>query len=90
MSQKKCPRCGGKPRGIRVPGAGWTTCPACEGRLVVDADPGAPLICSVCWRQAGPTDWPTHPAYGGRYCPICEQAGVGIYTPVPMSPQPDF
>jgi hypothetical protein len=27
----RCRRCGGKPRGVRAPSGGWTTCPICKG-----------------------------------------------------------
>lgn len=38
----RCPRCGGKARGVPAKGGGWTTCPDCRGRLRVPAPHALP------------------------------------------------
>jgi hypothetical protein len=71
---RKCPRCGGKPRGVLHTKGGWVTCPACKGSL--DAPGPCPWVTPQVRDLAAM-------AYEerGRECTYC--AGMKYRTPCP-------
>lgn len=72
--RRKCPRCGGKPRGVRSPKGGWVTCPSCQGKLTVAYCPWATLTAENL----------AHAAYEERLLPL--QRGA----PLVMETQPKY
>src|SRR5262245_42846056 len=91
---RRCQRCGGKQRGVKVPGGGWTRCPDCRGTGTIEdgtLDGDRLAVLADALEEAGcPADLPCRLCKGkGRFEGLEKQGGPEPGPEVRYIVQPD-